>query len=68
MVTDIKGVGYCLCDPEIPSVQQVYVEDNVVYHHVTWHIRSAPALSLFEVLFQGSCSRLNLLLVKIVIV
>lgn len=41
---------------------------QVVYHHVTWHIRSAPASSLFEVLFQGSCSRLNLLLVKIVIV
>ena len=41
---------------------------QVVYHHVTWHIRSAPASSLFEVLVQGSCSRLNLLLVKIVIV
>ena len=41
---------------------------QVVYHHVTWHIRSAPASSLFEVLVQGSCSRLNVLLVKIVIV
>lgn len=30
MVTDIKGVGYCLCDLEIPSVQQVYVEDNSI--------------------------------------
>ncbi|RMX36466.1 hypothetical protein pdam_00010051, partial [Pocillopora damicornis] len=31
MVTYIKGVGYCLCDPEIPSVQQVYVEDNSIF-------------------------------------
>ncbi|CAH3044153.1 unnamed protein product [Pocillopora meandrina] len=31
MVTDIKGVGYCLCDLEIPSVQQVYVEDNSIF-------------------------------------
>ena len=31
MVTDIKGVGYCLCDLEIPSEQQVYVEDNSIF-------------------------------------
>ena len=31
MVTDIKGVGYCLCELEIPSEQQVYVEDNSIF-------------------------------------
>lgn len=46
---------------------EVQVMLQVVYHHVTWYIRSVPASSLFEVLVQGSCSRLNLLLVKIVI-
>ena len=30
MVTDIQGVGYCLCDPEIASTQQVDLEDDSI--------------------------------------
>lgn len=30
MVTDIQGVGYCLCDPEIASTQQIDVEDQSI--------------------------------------
>ena len=31
MVTDIQGVGYSLCDPEVASTQQVDVADKSIF-------------------------------------
>ena len=58
MVTYIKGVGYCLCDPEIPSVQQVYVEDNSIFF-CTGNL-STVAIQIFKSVYH--CNKYHNLL------